>query len=733
MNERSASADLKNDILVVISLIICILIIYWQVGGFPFISLDDPEYITRNGYVQMGLSKEGVSWAFSLSQQGTSTYWHPLTWLSHMMDCQLFGLHAGMHHLHNVLIHMVNTILLFLALRLMTGSPWRSAFVASLFAVHPVNVDSVAWIAERKNLLSTMFMMLSFITYFLYTRKRSVAWYVATCVLFCLGLLAKQMIMTLPFVLLLMDYWPLGRIRFPEIREGRKDWPSFFHDVGRLVIEKIPLIIIMGGFILITIFSLTHTETIRASQLTTMDLKLKNAIVSYVMYMGKMIWPAGLTVFHPFPDMIPMWKVLGASAVILAVTTVAMITTRKYPYFIVGWLWFLGTLVPVIGIVQAGLWPAIAERWAYVPYIGLFIVMAWGGGDILRAVPCRERFLKVSCVLVILVLAFLSWRQTGYWKNDFTLFSHSLAVDPDNYVAHVNLGNAYAMQDDYKQAAVHYQDALRIHRSDVLALNNLGKLSTKLGDKDRAIRYYSEALRYEPEDSTAHYELGSLYAERGALDEAIGHFSSVIRGDPSNALAYYNMGVLTAKKGDSIGAEGYLSSAVQLAPQDPEARFAYGMVLVNNGKISDAIEQLDQVLALKPEFADAQGCRELALRYMQKVRMEIADLGRKKAESAIDPAVLLKLGVLYSSIGENMKALDALFTLVKHNPGNAEAYYNIACIYARQGNTEESIGWLKKSINAGFKNWELLKKDPDLKNIRPSSYYKDLMGTIPEA
>jgi len=724
---RKYTARLNPNFISITIFIVCIVIIYWQVSQFQFISLDDPLYVEKNAHVQEGLSGESILWAFSLSKQGELTNWHPLTWLSHMVDYQLFGLNPGMHHISNVFFHAINVILLYLVLMWMTGSIWKSVFVALLFAVHPVNVDSVAWVSERKNLLSTTFWLLTMMAYLFYTRKPDLIRYLIVVLAFCMGSLAKPMLVTLPFVLLLIDYWPLHRIELPHSQSLKQQWRPFYRDALRLVLEKVPLFVMSSIFIFATMLSLRYSGTLKASQITPMDMKIKNAIVSYLLYMGKMIWPTDLTVFYPFPDSIPLWQVMGSMTIIVTVTAAAIMTIRKYPYIIVGWLWFLGTLVPVIGIIQAGLWPAIAERWAYIPYIGLFIVGAWGGADAVQGMRNRKLVASFTAISIVLILTIMAWRQTGYWKNDFTLFSHSIKVDPDNYVAHVNLGNDYAKQKDSGKAIFHYQEALRIHPNDVLALNNLGHLFNELGEKEKSIWYYSETLRYSPDNADAHYELGSIYAEIGKLDEAMNHFSSVVRIDPSNARAYYNLGVVSVKKGDPGTAVQYFSSAVKLSPEDPEARCSFGLALMNSGRINDAIKQFNMVLMVHPDSQDAKGYRELALKYQERIRSDILKLEKVYIEQPEDSGVLLKLAMHYVAIGDNEKALEALYKLIKLKPDNPDLYYNVACIYARQGKLEEAIKWLKMSLNKGFRNWDLLRNDMDLENIRNSSFYQKLM------
>jgi tetratricopeptide (TPR) repeat protein len=644
-----------------------------------------------------------------------------------MLDYQLFGLNPGMYHMTNVFFHILNTILLFLGLKWMTGSVWRSAFVASAFAVHPINVDSVAWIAERKNLLSTTFWMLTMITYFYYSRRPNVGRYLLTFTAFCLCSLSKSTLITLPFVLLLFDYWPLGRLIIPQLNEGKAKWSSFYRGSLRLLLEKVPMIILSLALISLTVLSLKYSKQIDEFHGIPMDLRIKNALVSYIVYFGKMVWPSNLSIFHPFPDLIPMWQVLSSIVVLLMITAFALMKYRKYPYFIVGWLWFLGTLVPVLGIIQAGLWPAIGERWAYIPYIGLFIIVAWGVPDLLTRLPRRRDIMLVAAAFILILLAVRTWFQIGYWKDDFSLFSECIANNPDNYVAHVNIAAAYAMRDNPEKAIHHFEEALRIHSNDVVALDGLARLYNKLEQFDRSINYYSEELRYNPKDIKANFELGTVYAAKGDTESAVKQFSYVIALDPKHADAYYNLGVVSAKRGEVNKAVEYLSSALKIKPEDAVVHNTLGVVLMNQGRVNDAVAHFKEALRIDPNNVETQKYLATASRYASKVDDDIAKLEKIRLGQPDNPDALQKLAVLYTYRGEHVKAIGILLRLVKIQPGNPNGYYNVACIYAKTGKIEESVEWLKKSLDKGFKNWKLLKTDKDLENIRNTPFYKELM------
>ncbi|MBC2695325.1 MAG: hypothetical protein HF982_08645, partial [Desulfobacteraceae bacterium] len=357
MNNQNDHSDsifnIGYDVLICLFLVIATLAVYWQINYHEFINFDDSLYILQNKQVQKGLTSESISWAFSFTD---IAYWHPLTWLSHMLDCQIYGLIPGMHHRTNLILHIVNSILLFFVFQKMTGALWRSAFVATLFALHPLNVESVAWVAERKNVLSTFFWMLTMLAYVHYTTRPGLYRYLLTLLFLMLGLMAKPMLVTLPFVLLLLDYWPLERLRNQ----------SPFN----LILEKIPFFAFSAVSVYISSLSVKYYGIVVSTELVPMQIRIANALVSYVKYIEKMIWPKNLAIFYPFPDTLPIWQILGAGLFLASISFLVFLNLRKKPYLCMGWLWFLGTLIPVIGLKQAGLWPAMADRWAYVPFVG---------------------------------------------------------------------------------------------------------------------------------------------------------------------------------------------------------------------------------------------------------------------------------------------------------------------------------------------------------------------------
>jgi uncharacterized membrane protein YqjE len=448
--DKHRIVNIRYDVLICLFLVIATLVAYWQVRNHNFLSFDDYLYILHNQHVNNGLSFKSISWAFSFTD---IAYWHPLTWLFHMLDCQIYGLNPSMHHTTSLILHIINCLLLFLVFKGMTGAVWKSTFIAALFALHPINVESVAWVAERKNVLSTLFWMLTLLTYGYYSLQPGFYRYFLTLFCFLLGILAKPMLVTLPFVLLLFDYWPLERLRSSSpTNTGRYKKASLLH----LILEKFPFFLLAGASIYISSLSVQHHGIVVSTESVSMKLRVANALVSYVKYIEKMIWPKNLAVFYPFPDTLPVWQILGAALFLVCASIFVFRALRSKPYLVVGWLWYIGTLVPAIGLIQAGLWPSIADRFAYVPLIGLFIIIAWGVPDFVARWRYKKIVLATTAIVLLLTFTAATWFQNRYWANNIALFKHSLDVTNDNDVAHQKLGEALAAQGKTDEAVRHY-------------------------------------------------------------------------------------------------------------------------------------------------------------------------------------------------------------------------------------------------------------------------------------
>jgi tetratricopeptide (TPR) repeat protein len=607
----------RRELLVSLFLVLATLTVYWQVVNHEFVNLDDDKYIIENSHVRQGLSRESVIWAFTATEAAN---WHPLTWLSHMLDCQLYGLNPKGHHLTNEFFHLVNTLLLFLILKSMTGTLWRSGFVAALFALHPLHVESVAWVAERKDVLSTLFWMLTLWAYLGYVKRPGVKRYLLSLVPFALGLMAKPMLVTLPFVLLLLDYWPLERIQLGQVDISRTapgppatNAPTPRRQALLLLVEKTPFFALAAVSSIVTFIVQKGGGAVGALEVYPVKIRVANALVSYLRYMVKMIWPQNLAVFYPHPGQsLPMWQAGVAGLLLLLISTVVIRVGRRYPYLPVGWLWYLGTLVPVIGLVQVGS-QAMADRYTYVPLIGLFIMIAWAVTDLLgnwRYAKAAHTLAATSVLSVLIVCATL---QVSYWKNSVTLFEHALRVTENNSQMHNNLGNVLAERGDLRGAIFHYTKAIKISPNYGEAQINLGVALAKRGKLEDAVRHYSAALKLKPDSPELHNNLGVALFRQGNTSAAIHHYLVAVQLKPDYAEAHNNLGNALAQQERLSEAEDHYSQALKIREDYPEAHNNLGVALARQDRLNEAIFHFNEAIRLKPNYAQARANLELAL------------------------------------------------------------------------------------------------------------------------
>ena len=599
--EPGAPTAERRTLLLCAGLIISTVAVYGQVIGHQFINLDDDRYIYENPMVTTGLTAKGVAWAFTTFH---ASNWHPLTWLSHMLDVQMFGLSPGPHLAVNVFFHLLNTLLVLIVLLRMTNRLWRSALVAALFALHPMHVESVAWAAERKDVLSAFFALLSLLAYIRYTQSATTNWkrFLPVTLLLALSLLAKPMFVTWPFVLLLLDYWPLHRLKWrPD--DGL---PQLGKRLVPLAREKIAFFLLAAASIVITYVAQSRGGAVRAFTDAPISLRLLNALVSYSRYLVTLVWPAKLGVYYPFsPDGIPIW--LAAASVVLTtvVTLGAIRSMQSRGYLITGWAWFLGTLVPVIGLVQVG-GQAMADRYSYIPSIGLFVAAVWGAADFLA----RRRVQPGAAAIAIVWLAILgslTWVQVGFWLDSITLYRHTLLVAPDNnVVVHFNLGHVLGKQGNLNEALTHFSETLRLKPDFFDALINAGVTLNDLRRFAEATDYLTRAVAIEPRSSKAHAQLAIALAQNGRTDEALAHFYEAFELAPNDPDVRTNLGLMLARQGKLAEAEEQLNGALQQNPNSPEAHNNLGWVLLLQGHPEKSIQEFSTALRLKPEFKLAQ-------------------------------------------------------------------------------------------------------------------------------
>lgn len=657
-------------VLISLFLILTIVAVFWPAKNFPFINLDDEEYVVENPQVLNGLSLKGMIWAFTTKH---SSNWHPLTWLSHMLDAELYGLNPRGHHLTNLFFHVANTLLLFWVFKRMTGMLWRSGFVALLFALHPLHVESVVWVAERKDVLSTFFWMLTIMAYVHYVHQTSLRRYLLVFFSFALGLLSKPMLVTLPLVLLLFDYWPLGRL-YREPSEQRSIGRVSRSEVFRLVWEKVPLFILVTVSCFLTLWA--QRGTVASLEGLPLGTRMANALISYVSYVGKMIWPFRLAIQYPYPEKFPLWQVAGAGLFLIGISCLVVREVPRRPYLVVGWLWYLGTLVPVIGIVQVGI-QGMADRYTYVPLIGLFIMIIWGGVGLLSQWRYRRMALSVFAALIIILLIVLTRTQLLYWNDPIKLCQHSLDLTERNYLVHYNLGVTltregrdeeakaqYAevlkirpdyykalsamgvilsRQRKYSEAIAYYKEALRIKPDHADTHYNLGRAFFQLGKYENAITAYKEAIRIKPDDADAYLLLGIALTRQGKYDEAIASHREAIKIKPNLADAHNNLAITLALQGRHQEAIAHFNEVLRMKPNLAEVYYNIGLVLTKQGKIKEAIDQFSKALRIKPDFGQARfslvqayskiGNRDLALEEYKILKSTYPDLAKDLSRS----------------------------------------------------------------------------------------------------
>lgn len=586
-------------------------VIFRPVLQCAFVNYDDPTYLTANPHVQGGLTWSAVAWAFRTGYAGN---WHPLTWLSLMLDAQWFGATAAGSHAVNLFFHAANTVLLFVALRRLTGTLWRSAVVAALFAVHPLHVESVAWVAERKDVLSAFFGFLTLIFYARYVRQLKVEntpnkiSYSLALICFALGLMSKPMLVTLPFVLLLLDFWPLQRMSCASFPLS-------------LVLEKVPFFLLSLVSCVVTCIVQARGGTVQSFADFPVSERLENAAISYARYLGKLFWPVDLAVYYPHPGHWPSWQVAGAVVLVLGLCLGALWLGRRIPFVVTGWFWFFGMLIPVIGLIQAGD-QSMADRYTYLPLVGPFIILVWGVAALFTRWRLPKLAAGVAAGLTIALCAARTTDQLRYWKDGETLFRHAIAVTRPSYLAQNNLGDALLQKGQAVEAMTHFQTALILEPRCLLAEKNLANALVKLGRTDEAISHYQRALEIQPDYAEAHNNLANLLLQAGQVDEAVAHYQAALATEPDDAEIHHNLAGALLKQGQVDQAMAQYQIALAINPNLVETRYDLGILCAQNGRLDEAIIQFQKVLAARPD--DAEAHNNLANVFLQEGRMDEA-------------------------------------------------------------------------------------------------------------
>jgi protein O-mannosyl-transferase len=592
------------------------LILYWPVQSFDFV-YDDELYITNNRPVQGGLSLEGAKWSFATFHAGN---WHPLAWISHMADFEAFGFYAGGHHWTSVLIHAGSAVLLFFVLSIMTRSTWASALAAALFAIHPLHVESVAWVAERKDVLSGLFWILTMGAYARYVRHPTIRRYLLVMLSLVLGLLSKPMLVTLPLTLLLLDYWPLRR--FAEAQTVFDRWFSRSATSGssaalRLIMEKVPLLILVVPFCIVAFIAQRNAGALMSLDTIPVQNRIANAAVTYLEYFWKMLWPFDLAVLYPHAGLPPAWMIVLAILFLISISCLVVRKAREFPFLLVGWLWYLGTLVPVIGIIQVGS-QSMADRYTYVPLVGIFIAISWGVKSIVERQPKWRHAVIVLILIALSGLIFLAKAQIGIWKDSLTLFEHALRVTEVNPVAHHNIGAFYLSQNDCQKAVPHFLKAIEMKKNYADPYHGLGVCASRETPPAGAMAYFRKALEIDPRLTRALIDRGIVFMNQGQFDEAEEDFMQTLRINPAHEIALINLGMLYIQQGKPGEAESHLEEALSINPHSAEAHNNLGIALIKLGRTGEAVDHFRHAHALAPQNRAIEGNLQQVLTHTAK-------------------------------------------------------------------------------------------------------------------
>lgn len=692
------------------ALVLAILALYWPLTHYGFVNFDDDEYVTANPHVLHGITFSAVKWAFTT---GHASNWHPVTWLSHMLDCQLFGAsNAGAMHLVNIVFHAANSVLLFLVFRRATGSEWRSLSVAALFAFHPLHVESVAWIAERKDVLSTFFWLLAMGCYVRYARTKRSLNYWASFLLFTLGLMAKPMLVTFAAVLLLLDFWPLKRLSRQALTA--------------LLIEKLPFLTVALVSSVVTLLVQKKVAIVMLDQLS-LPLRVANAITSYIGYLGKTFWPTKLVFFYPHPLTHPSYEVILSGLALVVMTAGAWLLRHRGPYLLFGWLWYLGTLVPVIGLVQVGS-QEMADRYTYVPLIGIFVSLVWCVSDSLARLKSRRVATASLTTVAIVACAVVTSQQIPFWKDSVTLFSHALALTSKNLVANINIGAAYMQRGDNALALQHYLAALQIKPDNAKAQYNLGVALASLGRTDEAVKHYRIALRIDPSYAKSLKALGDTLLERGKVSEAVLHYKSLLQVDPANTAVHLILGNTLFAAGDTDGGIEHLRAVTKIEPDNFEAQLNLASALASDGELAEAIKGYQTSLRLVPNSALAHyqfGAALLGGRREKEALEQLREALRLSPQSAL---TLDRLGWILSTSSEaglrnGKEAIGfAQRACQITNNVNPVTLSTLSAAYAEDGQFDKAIASAEKSRSLADPD-----KNPNLLALidRQLSFYRD--------
>jgi tetratricopeptide (TPR) repeat protein len=726
-SERTQSSVAgRDDRWLVAGICLFLVVVVWVVFGptlhYEFVNFDDDVYVYENPAVARGMTLPGIIWAFTHIHSGN---WHPLTWVSHMVDCQWYGLNPGGHHFTNVLLHTVTVLLVFLVLRRLTKYLWRSAFVAAIFAIHPLRVESVAWVAERKDVLSGFFFLLTLLCYAkaVTSNQCQVArtktapastmsrvtyhespFYWLALLFFGLGLMSKPMLVTAPLVLLLLDYWPLGRIsesgaQSTELKNASRNAPSLHYSTMsmlRLFLEKWPFFGLAAASCVVTIFA--QAEGLQPFKNAPLLWRTGNALISYVAYLGQLFWPSGLAVLYPFPaNGVRISEAVLSLVVLTSITVGAFVLRRSRPYYLAGWLWYVIMLVPVIGLVQVGA-QARADRYTYLPQIGLDVLLTWGVAELSAGWHHRRWLLGGLSTVILAALIYCAQVQISYWRDNESLWTHTLACTADNFAGHNNLGIALLRKDRVDEAITHFQTAMHIKPDYTKAGCNLCNALLKIGQVDEAIAQCEKVLQINPDYPEAHGNLGNALLQKGDVREAIVHYQRALQIKPDDAEIHNNLGGALLKMGSTDEAIAQYQTTLQIKPDNAVAHINLATALLQKGRLDEAIAQYQRALQIKPD--DAETCYNLGNALLQKSRVDEAMVHFQKALQ-IKPGYAeahINLGNALLQKGRVDEAIVHYKAALQIKPDSAEAHNNLGNALLQKGQVDEAIAYCQKAL-----------------------------------
>jgi tetratricopeptide (TPR) repeat protein len=684
-------------LLVSAALAVSILAAFEGVRHNEFVRYDDPEYITENPHIQSGLTAQTIKWAFT---SGYAANWHPLTWLSHALDVQLFGMNPLGHHLHSLALHIATTILLFWVLQSMTGALWPSAFVAMVFGLHPLHVESVAWAAQRKDVLCVFFWMLTMAAYLSYARRGGALRYLLVVACFALGLMAEPVIVTLPVILVVLDFWPLGRMSKAHADEDAADVSlAKFRQASliRLIVEKVPLFVLALASAIVT-FLVQQKGGTTADVDFGLGFRISNAIVSMIGYLYKIVWPVGLAVVYPLPlDGWPAWKPMVGVIALALVSAFVVCSAKKRPWLLTGWVWYLVTLIPVIGLVQVGS-QALADRYTYLPSVGILIMLSWAAAELSAGWPHRAAIGAVLSGLVGAAMIIGTHTQVSYWKDSASLYAHALSVTRDNYIIERYLGTLLQNRGRLDEAEEHYRRSVRIHpgfTEGYLALGQMLETEGKLGE---AVQLYEQAAKLNPSDYQPFYKIGAIEAQQGSLDDAARHLRQSIQLNPSFARAHVDLGQVFAAQGKYDDAIRCYEQAIRLNPTDFKSYSKMGVAKARKGLANEAADCFRQSIQLKSDYAESHLGLGIVLQEQGRIDEAAAQFRSVLKVEPDDYAALANLADCLQIQGKTQEAIDSYNRALKLKPDDASIHSRLGQALKEQGRLAETVAQHRSAL-----------------------------------